>query len=313
VAWLIPPCSAAELELKQGRATLTIVADKIEAGKAEMRLSGTVRLAFQIDGPAHLEVEPLDLSPPSKDWKVGTRSDPVKTPLQDGQVRWRQGFVLAPMRAEELELPLPVLRFRDGDGEEWQLLRWQPLHVLVTTEIVRPDLSELRDDSVRPEELSPPTSWWEVLWKSGLLLAGLTVLAILGILFRRRVYRLPAVPPHQWALTELGRLQDAPLTTAAAGELFHRRLADILRSYLQMRFQLPAPLRTTAEFLESLRRSTEVPTAQQELLRAILERSDLVKFARLGLDPAESRALLASACRFVEETAKVAQPQPQPS
>ena len=96
--------------------------------------------------------------------------------------------------------------------------------------------------------------------------------------------RVPAAaqsrrPPEQWALQELGRLDESATADAAA---YHTALSDVVRRYLADRFGLPATRQTTAEFLETVRRSGRLSAEQQALLRDFLERCDLAKFAPVG-------------------------------
>ena len=104
------------------------------------------------------------------------------------------------------------------------------------------------------------------------------------------------LPPEQRALQELARL-DASATADPAA--YHTALSDVVRRYLAERFGLPATRQTTAEFLETVRRSGRLSAEQQALLRDFLERCDLAKFAPVGASAEECReaAALARAVR----------------
>jgi hypothetical protein len=94
--------------------------------------------------------------------------------------------------------------------------------------------------------------------------------------------------------------------------LFCIAVSDALRAYLEERFQLRAPERTTEEFLQDLQ-TTPLLTVEQKLgLTEFLQRCDLVKFARD--EPTESalRELHEAALRLVDETAPFGEP-PQPA
>jgi hypothetical protein len=112
-----------------------------------------------------------------------------------------------------------------------------------------------------------------------------------------------AVPPHRKAKDRL----------RAAGELmsdpyqFCSLVSDVLRTYVEERFNLHAPDRTTEEFMEELRTSQQLHVDHKSLLEDFLARCDLVKFARLEPTEPELRSLLDSALRFVDETAPVAE------
>lgn len=80
-------------------------------------------------------------------------------------------------------------------------------------------------------------------------------------------------------------------------------VSDVLRAYMEERFELRAPERTTEEFMEELRSSTKLRGDHKSLLEDFLSRCDLVKFARFEPTLPEMQALLDSAMRFVDETA----------
>ena len=143
--------------------------------------------------------------------------------------------------------------------------------------------------------------WW--------VLIALALAAAAYFLWRKLKVRKPAakpvvaVPPHRKAKDRL----------RAAGELmsdpyqFCSLVSDVLRTYVEERFNLHAPDRTTEEFMEELRTSQQLHVDHKSLLEDFLSRCDLVKFARMEPTEPELRSLLDSALRFVDETAPVAE------
>jgi hypothetical protein len=77
-----------------------------------------------------------------------------------------------------------------------------------------------------------------------------------------------------------------------------------LRVYLEERFDLRAPDRTTEEFLGELQFSSRLSPGQKESLGDFLRRCDLVKFARHEPGEAALRQLFDAAMRLVDETAE---------
>ena len=117
---------------------------------------------------------------------------------------------------------------------------------------------------------------------------------------RRRAGAAP--PPDRWALQELERIESLRLPELGDIERFHTLIADVIRGYLELRFQLQAPRRTTLEFLTALQGNDALPEGEHARLRDLLQRCDLAKFARAecGLD--DCRAVVKSARAFIEET-----------
>jgi hypothetical protein len=159
-----------------------------------------------------------------------------------------------------------------------------------------------------------PNEW---LW---ITLAAILVIAAAvtaWLLFRKKQVLpplLPAVPPH---LRAKQRLAEA-LAFLSDPNRFCTMVADTTRLYLEERFQLRAPERTTEEFLVELRTSLDLTLDQKQSLGAFLESCDLVKFARF--EPTEStlRQLHDAALRLVDETQfdpinKMSPPLPSPA
>lgn len=151
-------------------------------------------------------------------------------------------------------------------------------------------------------------------WRAWLAV-GLVVLALAALAwwawrrFRRPPAPAPEAPPlpaHVRALDGLeAALQDLP-----EPERFCTRVSAVLRRYLEERFGLNAPDRTTEEFLAELRAGGGPLSAEQQgLLADFLTRCDLVKFA--PGHPAteeELRGLHRAAWRLVRETEPAAAP-----
>jgi hypothetical protein len=297
------PSRAADYEQQQGSATLRVQADRVEAGQPEIRLSGELLITMSLEGAPGLEIQlPERLTPPT-DWELGRKETPERAALPGHRVRWEQRFHLKPARAGELLLALAQLKFReDPDLDQWQEVTWKPFTVRVTTEIANADLSELRDVTL-PEEVPSAPSWsLPFYWIASI--AGLLILLLGGWKFLWRHQRQQAtLPPDQWALRELDRLQALPLTAEAEVEHFHLALSETVRRYVQSRFHLPALEQTTAEFLKGMGQSPELTAEQQAVLRDLMEHWDLVKFARAYPTPEECLALAESAREFVKQTA----------
>jgi hypothetical protein len=231
--------------------------------------------------------------------------DPRKIALADNRVRWQQEFQLVPLKPGEISLPLAPLHFReDANQERWEEAVWQPVLVRVVTEILTPDLSEIRDITP-PEEVPSAPSRLALVLGAVLALGALGLLLVIGRLWSGRRRPSVALPPHQWALRELEGIQARACATDQEVEQWHTLLSDIIRQYLELRFHLRAPEQTTTEFLEEMRRSPELTPEQQTLLQDFLERCDLVKFARAVPSPAECQATAERARSFVEQTADV--------
>jgi hypothetical protein len=153
-------------------------------------------------------------------------------------------------------------------------------------------------------------------WRAWLVTAlALLALALLAWWAWRRFTRpaapapaAPPLPPHLRALNGL----EAALKDLAEPERFCTRVSGVLRTYLEERFGVNAPDRTTEEFLAELRRGGPLDAGQQALLADFLTGCDIVKFARHAPTEAELKALHQAAWRLVRETEPAPAPPPAP-
>lgn len=146
------------------------------------------------------------------------------------------------------------------------------------------------------------TDW---LFWGGLAAGALILVLIAWILFRRyRARRAerpagpPPIPAGQWARQELERLAAEEGTYSDQDYTF--AVSQIVREYLERAFALPAPERTTEEFLGEIGEHPRFNDAMRTGMSRFLERCDLIKFAGQQLVPEERPRLLGDARNFVE-------------
>jgi hypothetical protein len=138
--------------------------------------------------------------------------------------------------------------------------------------------------------------------RAGVVLAALGLLAFAWWRWRRQ--RPQPAPPQLIPPDERARQRlTAALALLEQPERFCTTVSEIARTYLEERFGLKAPERTTEEFLAELPKNAVLESRHKTLMSEFLTRTDLVKFARFEPDRAELEALHASALRLVEETA----------
>jgi len=118
---------------------------------------------------------------------------------------------------------------------------------------------------------------------------------------------------HELALERLEKAR-ALMVPDKARE-FSIEVSEIVRSYIEARFQVRAAHQTTEEFLHDLLEPSDALLAgHQELLADFLHHCDLAKFARWVLSVEEMEKMHDSARAFVVETGKpVAAPSPKNS
>jgi hypothetical protein len=261
------------------------------ADRTEVPLLGPVRLSLDLywRGERSVEFDPRvpegcrgEVEPAiSRSWGGGT---------------WRHVVLdLRPARGPgELRIEPFVARSREGAEA-----KSDPIMLRVTTVLA----------AAGPEIEAPgapfpaPVPWLRWLAIIGGVLAALVLLATMFFRRRARPGMADAVPlqPHAKAMRELARLRSAPRRTPAEIDAFYVAVSSVLRTYLEERFGLRAPERTTEEFLQELDGSAVLAGRQQEL-RAFLGQCDLVKFAAQVPGEPVHLETLGTAERFVAAT-----------
>jgi len=143
------------------------------------------------------------------------------------------------------------------------------------------------------------------LWV-GVLLAAV-VIGTVVLLIRRRnaAHRATqgahvAVHAHEDALAELEKAR--ALLSPDKSRPYGIEVSSIVRRYIERRFGIIAPRRSTEEFLIEAAASVKLEPAHRQLLAEFLGCCDFLKFARARAELAELETQHQAAVRFVTET-----------
>ena len=166
----------------------------------------------------------------------------------------------------------------------------------VTTQLAVAATNDIR--GIKPPVAVPDELAW-LWWTLGVVGAAIAA-TVLWRLLRKRLAPKPAVivSPHVRAKEKLAEA----LRLIGDPKAFCTAVSDTIRGYLEERFSLRAPERTTEEFLVELRSSPHLTRDQKQSLGAFLESCDLVKFARFEPTEQALRELHDSALRLIDET-----------
>jgi len=272
--------------------TLTVSADRREARVAE-----TVRLTLEAQAPADLEIELPDVAGELEDFIVRDHG-PMEVETVDRMRVWRQWLDIDSNVSGERSIPELTVRFADGE---------------VTTKALTVDIKSAVEGEVDPTQFAdiegpvaiPKPRSWKAAWLAGP--AALLLAALVWWMLRRRSQRqaLEAAPPrpHVWAMAQLEALLAQKLIEQGKVHEFYFRLSHLVRTYIELRFGLMAPERTTEEFLNEVRGSEALRFGHKDLLSEFLTACDLVKFARHEPRGAEVDVSIDAARSFIEQTA----------
>lgn len=130
--------------------------------------------------------------------------------------------------------------------------------------------------------------------------SGLTCFALILLLIRFFKGNKPTLSPQEEAIKAITKLKQANLEV----QPFYTTLSDIVRHYLEGRFQIPATGQTTREFLNNAKQNTRLEHCDRESLGTFLVAADLVKFARYEPQQNVNEDAIHQAEVFIEETAE---------
>ena len=180
--------------------------------------------------------------------------------------------------------------------------------MLLAVHTVKVDTTQAFKPIIGP--LKVPISFREMLpW---ILVGFVAVLLIFtGIWYLRKrkkkepIFQLKpkvVLQPHERALLEFEKLRMKKLWQHGKVKEYHSELTEILRKYIEDRFQVPALEQTSGEITRSLMNNAECPRNTLDLLNRLLILADMVKFAKAQPVATENDASLTDGIEFVHTT-----------
>ena len=154
--------------------------------------------------------------------------------------------------------------------------------------------------------------WW-IFLTIGIIAVLLTLLIILYKRYRAGIpliaHKAPEIPPYEEAIQALNAIKESHIWENGNDKEYYSRLTDVLRRYIFRRFTIYAVEMTSSEIISALKANEETREVH-ELIKAVFDIADLVKFAKVRPLPDDNVAALRRAMSFVEQT-KPAEPQPE--
>lgn len=244
------------------------------------------------------------------------KSDPFLT--EEGMVAVQQSYTLEPSGPGKLTIPALLVSSWQKDLEEAPVTELKTEAVPVTVDSLLPEnAAEATLSDIAPPVAQP----WNMMVLLAAGLGFLLLLALCWYFWRRRARKAdlppPPLPPHLLAYQALDLLVGEGLVESGQLKLFYEKVSTILREYIEHRFGLNAPERTTEEFLAELggaylsasrRPAVADPAlrAHRGLLQDFLSQCDLVKFAKHHPHKGEVEESVALCRQFIAATEPVA-------
>lgn len=119
---------------------------------------------------------------------------------------------------------------------------------------------------------------------------------------------IPEIPFYVLALERLEKLREQKLWQSGKIKMYHSEISEILRDYIEKRYQVNALEETTDEIMRGLRLHA-IPNDVKEKLYQALKLADLVKFAKEQPLANENDMSLIYSIEFINQT-KIITPNP---
>jgi hypothetical protein len=273
------------------------------------------------------------------DYKLG---DEEKT--DDGKIRREIVYFISTYDTGDWTIPPTAIAYSLNDSVHF--LRTEPIHIKVKSLLSEEDWAKIRSftetdtqymgmekqlaagralkmakeqllkDITKVRKIPRSAKFWIGIGVVVILLAGL----IIGFIYWRKnrgvaggIFSLsaPKIPPHEAALAELAALLASQHIARGDFKAYYSELSEILREYIERRMGVQALELSTFEIMQNLEDSGfQLSRDQLRLLREILDKCDLVKFAKLIPPEDWNLGTVELARTFIEET-KPEEPQPE--
>ncbi len=268
-----------EIDKDYQRGPLTV---HVRADKATMTIAETVLLEFEATIKPDYKVRMPKVDAVLEnfgivDWdNLGDKLDP------NNNVVSRCRYRLEPFLSGTYSIPAFTFVFYDVNSTEDKKyeLTTEPIEIEVTSLLgeqrAELKIADIEDVVQMPEEASSRWIW---------VLSAAVLIAAVGFWFylrRKRVEKFIRTfkPAHELAYERLRALVKEDLVGAGRIKEFYERISNILRHYIEHRFSLRAPERTTEEFLLELGNADVLAEPDKNNLGEFLKHCDLVKFAK---------------------------------
>ncbi len=202
---------------------------------------------------------------------------------------------------------IPPFLFFSGNPTDTNLLAATNT-LLLSVQIVPVDTTKSIRDIRGVRDV--PFNWRDYLYY---IIAGIILLhlILIGIYLYLRIKRKkglpglfksePEIPPHTVAIEALKKLDEGKHWQNGQYKFYHATISDILRTYIEKRWSVPAMEQTTDEILGSLLIQFIDESLKQKLSN-ILRISDLAKFAKLQPLAHENEQSMREALEFINMT-----------
>ncbi len=301
------PLKGAAFALETGDTGETALAEASAfTERDEATIGDKIRLGIRVKYRGDLTVEFPQINQQLGVFTVKKTGDAVgPTEDKDGYFAVEQYYVLSSYEIGRHTIPPVKIKYKGNQGMGEVATNEIPINIkgVIREGETAADIKDIIPPVDVPASLKRLLFW---------IYIGLATLLLWGVVswliskrkkgYKKQEQQIIVRSPHEIAYELLEILAREDLIAKGLIKEYYYRITDIVRHYLEKRFGLLAPERTTEEFLGEMAYTNKLDDSHKRLIREFLERCDLVKYAKYGPSRAEIQETYDAARRFIDET-----------
>ncbi len=275
---------------------------KVTVDHALMTIGDQVNFQISVVHAPEIEIFQIDTQDALSDFEIKSTKD--FSTKKSGEVTEGKNIKLTSFELGEYVIRPCIVTYRTQNGKT-ESLKTDSLYVTVQS------VDQKADPKSDIRGLKGVVDFHSKFWI--LFFITIVVLGISGILIlwyqksRLKTSHLesliPVLSPHEEAYKFLHQLKNSDLLKKGRFKSYFSGMSEVLRRYLERRYEFPALESTTIEVTRALKEKG-IASEQRELIRATLEFCDFVKFAKYTPSVGEVLEQDKKAFQIVDQTKK---------
>lgn len=246
------------------------------------RIGDNIEVTVKVTYPDSLELTKPSVKPGDD---IVVKGEPeVKSKSERGKKIDTYKYKMTSFATGEVELPLFEFYYYDSEGN--QNSRIAPIETVHIGSVLP---AEVKNDTtqvpIKNKDIIPPKGLPIIWWPYAVGVAVIILLiAVYWYFFKYRVKlmnmpEIPPEPPFDVAIRRLHDLESQDLPGKGKCKQFYIELTEIIRHYIDGRFEIAAAESTTYE-LKRILKHHEINREQTKVIFELLTRADMIKFAK---------------------------------
>ena len=273
---------------------------KVEVNKNPVSIGDRIKYIIEVKSPREIEVKFPSFAENLADFTI--RDFGSSEGGFWGSRTLTQWYILDTFETGTFTIPGITIQFRDKKINKWKETVSEEITIEVKSLLSETaENAEIRDIEP-PLNLSNPAYLYILAALIAVIIIAIIIIMVLKKKKAPKNTVIPLPPAHETAFEALSDLMNKDYLKTGKIREYYFELSDIVRHYLENRFQLKAPEMTTDEFLSNLKSTKVMRSEHKSLLRDFLSHCDMVKFARYKPEEDEIESSYESAQNLVEQT-----------